>query len=154
MTLPSSGPISLNDVWAEYGMPNNSRFPQDIYGKPGVPASGPLGLSDMYGKSNWLLTKSVDSLNVSSVTGGASGECTFTTTLPYTSMSYAVLSGTEPPVARRAWTAPTGTTGKYTINNPAGGGQWSYQWTIRVTATAAGLPDLTIDLNCNLDKEL
>lgn len=54
MTLQASGPISINDIAAEFGIANNSEFPTAFYGLGGAPASGALSLSDFYGRSNTL----------------------------------------------------------------------------------------------------
>lgn len=53
MTLPSSGPLSISQIAAEFGVALPCVFPRDFYGKPGIPSSGPLILPDsFYGKSN------------------------------------------------------------------------------------------------------
>jgi hypothetical protein len=51
MTLQSSGPISFENIRAEYGMGYPVSLSQ-YYGKPGMQSSGPISLSDFYGKSN------------------------------------------------------------------------------------------------------
>lgn len=51
MTLPSSGPISLQQIQAEFGG-NAPIAITEYYGvAPGVPTSGPISLADFYGKS-------------------------------------------------------------------------------------------------------
>lgn len=53
MTLPSSGPITLAQAAAEYGLSPPVVLPNSFWGKPGMPSSGPLTLpGDFYGKSN------------------------------------------------------------------------------------------------------
>lgn len=87
MTLPASGPISVNDIATEFGIPNNSVFPTAFYGKGGAPASGPLALEDFYGRSN-APSFSVDvSPLVVSGFGSFTNVCTATVTggiAPYT----------------------------------------------------------------------
>lgn len=56
MTLPSSGPLKLSQIAAEFGVSLPCVFPDDFYGKPGVPTSGALSFSDFYGLSNVLFT--------------------------------------------------------------------------------------------------
>lgn len=57
MTLPSSGPISLADAAAEYGLSLPVTLPNSFWGKPGMPSSGPLSLpGDFYGKSNVIFS--------------------------------------------------------------------------------------------------
>lgn len=56
MTLPASGPMSISMMAAEFGVALPCVFPRDFYGKPGIPASGPLKFSDFYGKSNVVFT--------------------------------------------------------------------------------------------------
>ncbi len=51
MTLPPSGQISLNDICAEFNIPNNAPFPNSFYGLGGAPSSGPLSFADFYGRS-------------------------------------------------------------------------------------------------------
>jgi len=92
MTLPSSGPISINDVCAEYGVPNNTPFPSGFYGKPGFPSSGPWGLSDCYGLSNVVFTPDGGSAAGSAPSGTASVtlSCNFAAT-----WTYSISSGTS-----------------------------------------------------------
>lgn len=53
MTLPSSGSLSISQIAAEFEVALPCVFPDAFYGKPGVPASGPLTLPDsFYGLSN------------------------------------------------------------------------------------------------------
>lgn len=49
MTIPN--PASLSQIFAEFGLPANSRFPTDLYGRVGAPTGGPLAMSFFYGKS-------------------------------------------------------------------------------------------------------
>ena len=59
MALPASGPISVNQVAVEFGKPN---YMSAFYGVTGgIPTSGPIALSQFYGKSNssgkfWRMT--------------------------------------------------------------------------------------------------
>jgi hypothetical protein len=53
-TLPSSGPISLNDITTEFGLPSNATFPGAFYGLGGAPSSGALSLQDFYGRSAYI----------------------------------------------------------------------------------------------------
>lgn len=55
MTLPSSGPISLNNLAAEYGVPNTTPLASYI-GKPGAPTGNPVSLEAFYGVSNTAFT--------------------------------------------------------------------------------------------------
>lgn len=55
MTLPASGPISIGTggtINTEFGIAANAIFPNAFYSRGGAPASGPLSLSDFYGRSN------------------------------------------------------------------------------------------------------
>lgn len=57
MALPSSGPLSISQIAAEFGVGLPCVFPDDFYGKPGVPASGVLVLPDSFhGLSNVVFT--------------------------------------------------------------------------------------------------
>lgn len=57
MTLPSSGPISIAQIAAEYLVSLPCVFPTAFHGKPMLPASGPLTIpTDFYGKSNIVFT--------------------------------------------------------------------------------------------------
>lgn len=51
MTLQSSGPISIDEIAAEFGLANNSVFPTAFYGKGGAPSSGALSFADFYSRS-------------------------------------------------------------------------------------------------------
>ena len=51
MTLPTSGPISAQNVANEFGLSSPILF-STFYGKGGAPGSGPISLADMYGRSN------------------------------------------------------------------------------------------------------
>jgi hypothetical protein len=155
MTLPASGPISLNDLCTEYGLPSNSVFPGAFYGKPGIPASGPLGLADFYGKSNFAINSDKSVLNRND-SGSSSGSATaFFTATQNCTWSYSVISGAEPPVARRQFTATTATTANYVINNPALVVEYEYIWTIRVQGvTLVGGIIAIFDLPCTLRKTM
>lgn len=52
MALPSSGPISLLDIVAEFGGTAPHSLSEYYGAAPGVPTSGPISLSDFYGKAN------------------------------------------------------------------------------------------------------
>ena len=60
MTLPSSGPLSIQQIATEFGgtAPHSLN---EYYGKaPGIPTSGTISIQDFYGKSSekvWTLTK-------------------------------------------------------------------------------------------------
>ena len=56
MTLPSSGPISLTQIAAEFGVALPARLPTNFYGKPGVPSSGALAMTQFRGLSNATFT--------------------------------------------------------------------------------------------------
>ena len=99
MTLPTSGPISLKDIQAEFGGPTPIKLENYYRGgsyvlatdyAPNVPASGPISLSDFYGAkrttlttvsfnnagSNFIIlpdTFAVGTLTVVSMTGGGGG---------------------------------------------------------------------------------
>lgn len=55
MTLPSSGPISLNALATEYGVANTTPLASYI-GKPGGPTGNPVSLTAFYGLSNVAFT--------------------------------------------------------------------------------------------------
>lgn len=55
MTLPLSGPLVLGsggNLTTEFGLAANAVFPTAYYSKGGAPASGPLSMTDFYGRSN------------------------------------------------------------------------------------------------------
>lgn len=53
MTLPSSGPMSIEAMRIEYGLGHPVAMNQ-FYGKNGLPSSGGMRFGDFYGKSNYL----------------------------------------------------------------------------------------------------
>jgi len=55
MTLPTSGPISMNDLATEYGVPNTTPLAGYI-GKPGAPTGNPVSLEAFYGASDVVFT--------------------------------------------------------------------------------------------------
>lgn len=115
-------------------MPNNSVFPDAFYGKPGVPAGGPLSFSDMYGKSNlgfWLSNSAI------SINGYNKSESITATSLPAGAFTIALISGTMP-TAR--WNFNTAT-GVFTANSPLSTGNptGAYSARFRITSVANGL---------------
>lgn len=53
MTLPTSGPISTDQVASEFGISTTFVFPNDIWGRGGLPSGVALRLpDDLWGKSN------------------------------------------------------------------------------------------------------
>lgn len=56
MTLPASGPLTISQIAAEFGVALPCVFPDDFYGKPGVPNSGALSISQFYSLSNATFT--------------------------------------------------------------------------------------------------
>jgi hypothetical protein len=54
MVLPSSGPISLNDIQTEFGGSNPISISEYYNAVPGIPASGTITFSDFYGTSSAL----------------------------------------------------------------------------------------------------
>lgn len=51
MVLPASGPISIGQIADEFGIPRTTPFGSGFWGLGGAPASGPLKVSDFYGRS-------------------------------------------------------------------------------------------------------
>lgn len=80
MTLPNSGPLSISQIAAEYGVSLPCVFPDAFYGKPGIPASGALSISTFYGKSNVTFTP--DGGAVSDYEYGATAQVTLTCNVP------------------------------------------------------------------------
>lgn len=117
MTLPSSGPISIAQVAAEYGLPANTPFPSGFYGRPGFPGSGAFSLSQCYGLSN--VNFSPDGGNVA---GSAVGSATATVTCNLPAV----------------WTYTGGGTGG-SVDVASGGTATS----ITFTVVAPGAPDVT-----------
>jgi hypothetical protein len=56
MTLPGSGLISIAQMRDEYGLGNPIAMSQ-LYGKPGIPSSGPLDFNTFHGKSNIIVVE-------------------------------------------------------------------------------------------------
>lgn len=74
MTLQTSGPISIGDVAAEFGLTGQVRM-SDLYGLGGAPSSGQLKLSDFYGLSNYPpFTAKTLTIDVQSGTAPIGGE--------------------------------------------------------------------------------
>lgn len=130
MTLPGSGPISINDIAAEFGMPNNSPFPSAFYGKGGAPGSGPLSFADFYGRSNNKIAATKTS--VRALGFGASDVSTITVT-GGTISTITLISGTESArVLKSGYGAASGT---ISISNPTSGNGIVGINTYRVTAS-------------------
>lgn len=59
MTLPSSGPLSMSQIAAEFGGTAPHSLSEYYGAAPGVPASGTIKYSDFYGKSSGILTSNI-----------------------------------------------------------------------------------------------
>ncbi len=82
MTLPASGAITIQEAAAEFGISLPCVFPDDFWGKGGLPASGALVLpTDFYGVSNAVFTPDGGAI---SGTGDALITCTATAVWTYT----------------------------------------------------------------------
>ena len=110
MTLPSSGPLSISQIAGEFGVALPCVFPDAFYGKPGVPASGTLSLSQFYGLSNVLFspdggTISDSSIGTSSLTLYCTVPATWTFSLP-PNVSASIASGATSPFVTFSLPAP------------------------------------------------
>lgn len=80
MALPTSGAISMADVMTELRIANPSRaYPislgdADVRNLAGV-ASGPISLSNLYGKSSFVVTGASDTATRSTVGGAGTCSC-------------------------------------------------------------------------------
>jgi len=137
MTLPASGPISLTQIAAEFGLPANSAFPAAFYGKGGAPASGPLSFADFYGRSAFTLSKAPSSIAVSGFS--QSQTCVVTSTIGTTF----TFSGTT---VRCTASQTDSTHASVTVTTPAGG-NGSVSGTVRVTASNGDFLD--VDFNAD-----
>lgn len=61
MALPSSGPLSINDIAAEFGGSTPHSLSEYYNAAPGIPASGTIAIDDFYGASSPLATYSLTS---------------------------------------------------------------------------------------------
>lgn len=139
MTLPGSGPISINDIAAEFGLPNNSPFPDAFYGKGGAPSSGPLSFADFYGRSNNKITATKTS--VRALGYGASDLSTITVT-GGTITSITPISGVDDPsVTKTGYGAASGT---ISVRNPTFGTGTVGPVTYRVTASNGLFIDIDV----------
>jgi hypothetical protein len=87
MTLPTSGPLTISQIAAEFGVALPCAFPSAFYGKAGLPSSGELTLpGDFYGLSDAALFSpdggTVDDSNVG--IAAVTLFCTETATWTYT----------------------------------------------------------------------
>jgi hypothetical protein len=133
MTLPTSGPISIDMICTEFSLPNNSVFPTAFYGKGGAPASGPLSLEDFYGRSAVL------DVSITPTTVSATGTTSTLTTPPATASAS---NGTGP--YTYSWTEnpggdpctasnPTSATTTFTFTGVEVGSPVAASWTCTVT---------------------
>jgi hypothetical protein len=146
MTLPSSGPIAMSQIMAEYGKANNAVFPNAIYGMNGVPASGAVSFGQLYGVTYFTISANKSSMKCTTASGPQNVIVTATGPATYT---YSVISGTQPPAAQFIWTPQANSTQcQYTIQSPV---PQSYTWTIRIvgTSTVTGV-QRTVDVACTL----
>lgn len=133
MTLPASGPISLNDLAAEFLLPTNSAFPSTFYGKGGAPSSGPLSLQDFYGRSNFSL--SISPFSSLAVTGFSQSQTTVITSLGATTFTF---TGTT---ARCTASQTDSMHASVTVTTPSAG-NGSVSGTVRVTASNGDFIDV------------
>lgn len=140
MTLPSSGPITLEQAAAEYGLSLPVVLPNSFWGKPGMPSSGPLTLpGDFYGKSNVIFTPNGGSaFNAGTTFASVTLECNFAAVWTFsgggTGSSVSIASG------------DTATSITFSLTNFSG--FRSAYWT--VTGTALGVTrEFTVELQCD-----
>lgn len=110
MALPSSGPISIGDIQAEFGGSNPASL-SEYYGvAAGVPTSGTISISDFYGASSavnlQLLVDGAKGGDAQSGTGGYAARSAWVGTVP---------SGT-------VLTCAAGSAGRANLNGVYGGG--------------------------------
>jgi hypothetical protein len=138
MTLPTSGPLSLTQFAAEYGLAANTPFPGGYYGKPGIPGGGALSFSAMYGKSNVTQTLSwtTQQLNVIGYSGTDQTTITSTvaTNFTFTNISGPAIYNTGPASGTNTFISAT--------TPPSGNGETTT--VVRVTATNGEYVDITI----------
>ncbi len=141
MTLPGSGPISLNALAAEFALPTNTPFPSGYYGKGGAPISGALSLADFYGRSNFSLT--IDTVLITAGGYGDSDTANVTSAVS-TNFTFTVVSGSAS--GRIAYGPSSGTSTTVTVSTPLAG-NGSILCTIRVTATNGDY----VEVDCSAD---
>lgn len=132
MTLPASGPISLNQIAAEFNIANTTPFPSGFYGRGGAPGSGALGFADFYGRSGFTLSTTATSLTASTVnqTRTATVTSSISTTFSF--------SGTN---AQCSASQTDATHALVTLTTPVSG-SGSSSGTVRVTAANGDFVDV------------
>ena len=106
MTLPSSGTITWTMIKNEYGLSNGFAL-SELYGKPGIPSSGQLKMSDFYGKSAATMSISPPDQNSNAATGSWTSPSSFVASVSTSVSSY-------------SWTLVSTTgTGTWTIQSPS-----------------------------------
>lgn len=135
MTLPSSGSISLRDIANEYGATGTVSL-RDFLGKPGVPSSGNLSITNFYGKSNITFSPPPGTLGrVGTVTIGASQNVGWN----WTTSGPALPNRTQGQVAPNiTFNNSSGDTALITLTSTAGG-----TWNITLASDGGGGGPLT-----------
>ena len=145
MTLPSSGPISINDIAAEFGLPSNSVFPTAFYGLGGAPSSGPLSFSDFYGRSASSISASKTFLNAA---GFLASDSSTITVVGGTIASCVLLSGAEN--ARVSKPSIGSSTGYLSVTTP-NSGNGIIGNVYRITDTNGNFVDISVNASWGVD---
>lgn len=136
MTLPSSGPISLNNLATEYGVANTTPLGSYV-GRPGGPTGNPVSLAAFYGLSNVLSV----SISPSSINKAGTGSPNaLLTTVGVTASSS---NGTGP--FTYAWTKVSDNgVGTGWQANTATAATTAFQATVPVSSTATAVFKVTV----------